>query len=127
MTHDDLYNKYPYLFERRHLPMADSCMHWGISCHDGWNDLIDQMSAELTSVAPSIQYEQIKEKFGLLRVYLHGHSNEERELAYDIIKKYEVLSGTVCETCGKTGIERSHNGWLIVQCDDCERAYHKKR
>ena len=117
MTHEELYEKYPHLFARRALPMSESCLHWGITCGEGWNALIDAMSAELQQAHPEVQYEQIKEKFGVMRVYLYGTTKESFDVAYSIVHKFEDISATTCETCGSPDAEIVSNaGWLSATC-----------
>jgi len=36
-----LYEKYPKIFGQKDLPMTQTAMCWGISCGDGWYDIID--------------------------------------------------------------------------------------
>lgn len=116
MKSEELYRKYPHLFARRELDKSQSCMHWGISVNEGWLPLIDKMSEEITAIDSEIQYEQIKEKFGRLRVYTHGGIKEKFEDVWFVIEKYEHQSLSVCEICGEPGNMRS-GGWLHVSCD----------
>ena len=36
-----LYGHYASLYQLAELPMSQTCMCWGFSCHDGWFALID--------------------------------------------------------------------------------------
>jgi len=38
-----LYEKYPKIFVQKDLPMTQTAMCWGISCGDGWYDIIDTL------------------------------------------------------------------------------------
>ena len=38
-----LMDKYPKIFIQKELPMTKTAMCWGISCGDGWYDLIDEL------------------------------------------------------------------------------------
>jgi ribosomal protein S27E len=40
---DKLYEKYPDLFYERHLDMTQTAMCWGISCGDGWYNILDTL------------------------------------------------------------------------------------
>ena len=117
MTQDELYVKYPHLFARRELDMSQTCMCWGIAVADAWLPLIDKMSDEISKIDSQIQYEQIKEKFGALRVYTYGINADTSDEVRAIINKYESLSLTVCEVCGAPGQLRT-GGWLKVLCDE---------
>lgn len=69
-----------------------------------------------------IKIEQIKEKFGLLRIYLN--KNDDDELKRIISKAIEATSIT-CESCGKMGKIRE-DGWIRVRCDSCEEWESKR-
>lgn len=46
---DKLCGKYPEIFRDRHGDVSKTAMCWGISCGDGWYDLIDSLCAEITA------------------------------------------------------------------------------
>lgn len=58
---------------------------------------------------------QIKEKFGGLRWYDYGATDE----VYKIINKYEKLSYHVCMLCGRPAKARDNYGWTMTICDKC--------
>lgn len=65
---------------------------------------------------------QIKEKFGLLRVYVRrGRLGTDDAYARisDAIKEAERKAAVTCERCGQPGTLRT-KGWLRVRCDNCE-------
>jgi len=96
-------------------------MYYGIECGAGWMPLIHDMSEELSKI-DGIEYAQIKEKFAHLRVYLDyadSVSKEDIAKCHEIISKYEGLSSTTCEICGKEAkLCRSTSGWLSTLCDE---------
>ena len=119
-----LYKKFPTLFSRRKLDEMESCMYFGIECDDGWYDLIYRMCEKLQEYGDEnglkFQLEQVKQKFGALRVSLYNEfssanilrtSNtgyrtllrEQYNFAQKIINKYEEHSATVCEETGGEG------------------------
>ena len=57
---------------------------------------------------------QIKEKYGGLRWYDNGFTEE----GFDIISKYEKLSERTCIVCGKPA-KWITCGWIMPFCDDC--------
>ena len=116
MQYEELYNKYPHLFARRHLDRSQTCMSYGIEVNEGWISLIDEMSEKISAIDPEIQYEQIKEKFGALRVYTVGGIKEKSGDVNFIIEKYVSKSLTTCQFCGEPG-ELRRDGWLSVSCD----------
>lgn len=89
----------------------------------GWSELLDELDAELYAAYPEYKTLQVKEKFGLLRVYLEDPFRED---LYRIIGKYEQESSITCQECGQPGTIRSP-GWIRVHCDSCEAAYQGKR
>ena len=47
---DKLYKKYPKIFGQKDLPMTQTAMCWGISCGDGWYNIIDTLCEQLQNV-----------------------------------------------------------------------------
>lgn len=73
-----------------------------------------------------VHFEQIKEKFGSLRIYYTGGD--------DVIRSWidfaESLSTFICEDCGKFDLTvgMTTKGWLHVICEECaskEKDYKK--
>lgn len=93
----------------------------------GWLPLLDTMFFELTQLIANrelqkIEVNQIKEKFGTLRVYLSVHSYEKETSPetfakyYGIVERAETISATTCQICGEHGKARS-GGWRVTLCD----------
>ena len=119
MKCNSLINKYSSLFEPEEIRLDEtkSCMAWGIECDDGWYDLLDEMMAKISALhIDGFVFEQIKEKFGTLRVYSSGSTPEIDK----IIDEAEARSGKTCEVCGKPGSVRGRS-WLKCVCDACEK------
>jgi len=69
---------------------------------------------------PEVQ--QIKEKFGTLRLYLRSNDPFIR----GVISMAESYSAYVCERCGDVG--GSHqDGWARTLCDNCFRLHQEKK
>jgi hypothetical protein len=81
----------------------------------GWGPLLDELHAELQVAYPDYEAEQVKEKFGILRVYVTPSE------ADGIVVRYENRSGHICEECGRPGRLRK-GGWLRTLCDECRVA-----
>lgn len=79
-------------------------------CGTGWKRLIDPLIERADREGAKVQ--QIKEKFGRLRVYLDFASDE----LYDLIDQAEVDSAKVCELCGQPGVMMTKGGWLKTVC-----------
>jgi len=119
-----LYDKYPEFLKRKCLGPESSCMHWGICVGDGWYDIVDELCSEISKIK-GVYAEQIKEKFGELRLYLFFDDNEftgNKMEIHDIVKRYEIKSSKTCEITGKPGTKQKVNGWIKTLCDEeCEK------
>lgn len=118
--------KYPILFKGR--LDRNSCMHRGIECGDGWFNLIDLASKEIEEEISSLtkedqeqfRYSQIKEKFGILVIYLEKYT----DALSNIVSKYTSLSCETCMHCGKhsgpTPFKASKiNNYIMTLCNSC--------
>lgn len=79
----------------------------------GWYFLIKELIEDLIKLGWDKQVCQVKEKFGGLRFYINGASNE----AHKRISEAENLSYETCETCGEKGELRTNIGWHTTLCD----------
>lgn len=66
-------------------------------------------------VIGQIEAVQVKEKFGSLRFYIYGDSNDRIDAFIDFA---ESISESTCEICGKYGAAKD-GAWIKVRCDDC--------
>lgn len=82
----------------------------------GWTGIVDSMLVKLLNAGWDKDLQQIKEKFGILRVYI----GEATDYQVQIVAEAEMLSRTTCYTCG-TDFARLRNccGWLITLCAEC--------
>jgi hypothetical protein len=85
----------------------------------GWYPLIKNLIDELITLGWDKQVTQVKEKFGGLRFYINGGSDE----MYNKITEAEKLSHETCELCGKKGELRTKIRWFTTLCDE---HYEKK-
>src|ERR1700728_959163 len=93
------------------MNMYESCMCWGFSVGDGWYQILYDLFTEIKKIAPpGFVIQQVKEKFGGLRVY-------------DLNGKYEIdtLIGiaedkaiVTCDVCGLPGT-LGGKGWLATR------------
>lgn len=96
-------------------------------CQDGWFDIISNMCEEIQkSLVESGQdlndykFEQIKQKFGGLRVYIN---NDFGNKISKIINDAENLSYKTCEVCGVSGKIVNIRGWVFTLCDEHKNKY----
>ena len=60
---------------------------------------------------PPVKFDQIKEKFGGLRVYFSGGD----EYIEGLVSMTEAISYKLCEVCGNKG-EANKQGWISTLC-----------
>jgi hypothetical protein len=89
-------------------------------CGDGWLTLLYRLSRALSEHADSVGLElvatQVKEKFGMLRIYVDGGDEEVDRL----LDEGELESAAICEVCGAPGT-LSNGGWCSTRCEPCRR------
>lgn len=128
-----LYEKYPDLFANKNKTVMESCMAWGCECGDGWYDIISTVcwmikqhednvrwqteykqknDPNYKSEYSSVKFDQVKEKYGGLRIYFSGGD----EYVEGLISLAESYSYHVCEECGNKG-ESNKQGWISVRCE----------
>ncbi len=101
------------LFLERHGLSEPHCFS-GVG--KGWIPILDDMVKELVSLGWDKDLQQVKEKFGILRVYV-GQTTDEME---SVIAVAEERSRAVCEQCGAPGeLNTSTRHWWFTACDPC--------
>lgn len=118
-----LVKKYPWLkpfYVWSGKPIKDydyTYINWG--CMRGWDvaygDMYMKELGEAVKNQPDFQILEIKEKYGMHRVYTNGTTRE----ANDIIDKYEFISQGICWKCGKPDVPMVDTGWLCPECLEC--------
>lgn len=116
--------------------MTRSLMCFGISCGNGWFQIIDDLSAKLEGLIRRYQYQvparwlpeamQVKEKFAGLRFYMDGKETREIRAA---IREAEARADVTCETCGAGNAKsvQLHGGmgWWFKMCKNCHKNKRK--
>lgn len=69
---DALYRDFPELFADHDKPMTQACMCWGCEVGVGWEPLLWWTCNKLVELNPPPVFDQVKEKYGGLRIYVHG-------------------------------------------------------
>lgn len=120
----NLYSNYPELFVNRDED------YFRLSCGNGWYWLIDKMCKYLRGYENSgmrikqkhVKIAQIKEKFGLLRVYVDDGDSR----IQDAINVFEFLSKFICMDCGSDRGTLRTEYRIVVRCDECEKEANEK-
>ena len=81
------------------------------SVGEGWADLVRRAFA---AKPQDVNIEQVKEKFGGLRIYCSPAS--ESYLAF--LRELEAESAHICERCGKPGTQDNYKYWIKTLCDE---------
>ena len=135
-----LYAEYPALFVNKNKEPIESAMAFGIECGDGWYDLIKGMcylirqrekniannlqyceennlpTPELELSYANVAFDQVKEKWGGLRIYYSGGD----AFVSGVISMTEQMSYKICEYCGNKG-QPNKEGWIVTLCDTCRK------
>lgn len=94
----------------------------------GWDKAFGQMFMDELGAAikesgqKDYQIVQIKEKYGMLRLYDNGSTQK----VCDIIRKYEIISQHICMDCGCEA-PTIDDGWVSVMCFDCFKKHYRSR
>lgn len=116
--------RYPDIFRDRHGDRAETGMCWGFGCGDGWFDIIDGLSAEITrqvtaGTMPPVIASQFKEKAGHFRFYIRGSFKRyENPEIHRLIELPQQESGRICELCGASVEMAGAHGWS-ANCTFC--------
>ena len=135
---DTLYEKYPDLFVNKDKTPMQSPMSFGIEVNCGWYDIISSVCYQITNREKNIKsnleycgknnldppeleahympvtFDQVKEKYGGLRIYFSGGD----DYVDGLISMAEEMSYKICERCGCPG-SPNKQGWIMTLCDKC--------
>ena len=95
--------------------------HRMFECGSGWNQLICDLIKDLIAIGWNKEIAQIKEKFGTLRFYPGGCTDEQ----WKLIEEAERKSSTICEYCGSEDADLYTDGWYTTECKDCRNKKNK--
>jgi hypothetical protein len=83
----------------------------------GWVPLLDRLCDRLEAAGWDKRFAQVKEKFGVLRIYFEGDVNESWLKLAD---ECEDASRDICSLCGHQGRLVRLSGNYRTLCDACE-------
>jgi len=113
-----LVEKFPKLLTDYKRDPEESCLAFGIECDDGWYILIHDYLAKVNKMCEldksiTVEIQQIKEKFGKLRIYnsIGGGDEITKQIIYDLAHYAEEVSSNVCEISGNYGSLCHSGSW----------------
>jgi len=133
-----LFDKYPNLYVNKDKGIQASCMAFGCEVGNGWYELLSSLCHriknheeniasrlkyhEKNNTNPSasdscyipVTFDQVKEKYGGLRVYFSGGD----DYVFGAVSMAEEYSYKICEICGNAG-KPNKGGWISTLCDNC--------
>jgi hypothetical protein len=128
-----LYEKYPQLFLNKDKTPMQSPMCFGIETGEGWYEILSSLCWMIKQYEDSIiwqtewnqktnpeyksdyfpvKFDQIKEKYGGLRVYFSGGD----QYIEGLVSMAEAMSYKICDICGNKG-EANEQGWISTRCE----------
>ena len=111
-----LMEEFPTFFKDMYGDMTKTCMHWGCAHGDGWFKILHEACKKIAKLDKGTFYfEQIKEKFGGLKLYCAGGNDE----IYKITDAAEKESYETCEHCGTKKDVTTEGGWILILCKTC--------
>ena len=101
-------------------------MCWGITCGDGWFDILWDLSESIQGLLNNLSkeeqdlfaVEQVKEKFGGLRYYYEAPKSIDGKID-KLVRDAEIKAYQTCEWCGASGKNEAYGGWMTTLCDKC--------
>jgi hypothetical protein len=129
---NDIIKKYPKIF----LDYDGNPARVNWYCPNGWLHILDWLCACLQNNIdyitiydengehhpPQINCSQVKEKYGELRFYSNGETDEQK----GIIRFAEYLASRTCQECGSMIDIGQTERWVITMCRDCnKRIYYR--
>ncbi len=118
-----LVERYPKIFRDRNGDMRTTAMCWGLDCHDGWFNIIEQLCDSIQNYIDlnphlnitQVVATQVKEKFGGLCFYYIGGDDVIRGM----VRLAENMSYNTCEFCGSIENIGYTKGWIYTICKEC--------
>lgn len=128
------WDEYPYLQDRDNAIPYPEPGDTILSCvPKGWQklfmkymDCINELFIENDVRRGAFHFDQVKEKFGSLRIYWHVEYDCADEMTVDrlqdgcsaLIDDLETESGSICVECGEPATLQS-TGWVLPYCRAC--------
>lgn len=126
-----LQDEFPDYFMDLYGDPRRTCMAFGLEVGDGWFGIIHKLCTNIKEVLKDVEkdpenpfrFAQIKEKWGILRIYTEGY----HESVSKLIEAAEQESSQVCENCGSTENVSRSGGWIKTLCAKCRGGNETKQ
>jgi hypothetical protein len=120
-NHQDTYSEAIRLHNETFEPFRDMFKQsFGVSTNPGWYPMVEKLLLDIRALPKDdglVRINQIKEKFGGLRVYVEvSGSGDFKERVRGMIEQAEMTAYRTCEFCSNPGVLRSA-GWMRVTCE----------
>ena len=120
-NHQDTYTEAMCLHDETFEPFRDMFKQsFGVSTNPGWYPLVEKLLLDFRALPQEdgmVRINQIKEKFGGLRVHVEvSGSDDFKERVRDMIEQAEKEASRTCEFCSNPGVLRTP-GWTRVTCE----------
>lgn len=117
MTEEEIVAEFPSFFPNYKGNPSETCLAFGLEIGTGWYPLFYQLCKDIQISNPpeNFRFEQIKEKFGGLRVYYAAGN----KAIGDLVNQAEVDCYKICERCSSTDEVTSEGRWIKTLCKKC--------
>ena len=83
---EKLYKKYPDIFRQKDLSMKETAMCWGISCGDGWYNILDTLCSHLQNLV-----DQPKKNIELYKSWIQKEEEKDEGINKEWIERCKKL------------------------------------
>lgn len=101
---------------------VDKGMGCGSYVLEGWATIINKLNDEIAAIDPNYRVDQIKEKFGELRYYVHLSNDltkSQVDAIHQLIGEAEDTTLQTCDVCGAPGKRATQGrGYIATRCEE---------
>lgn len=109
----EIMGRFPAFFQEALLPSDQTPMGFGLSCGEGWWNIIEAMCEKLQAAQADVQFTQVKNKLGSLCIYYRSTTPD---LTVPLVQYATKKAAATCEHCGAPGSKTASGGWWSVLC-----------
>ena len=120
--------KYNYMLETEYKD-RNPIVKYDIQCDKGWIPLLVSLFniIYILDEDKDIRINQIKEKFGSIRIYYSGLCSIKHKKIIEVIDAFSCIINNTCEICGNHGkLRQSPDICIKTLCNDCAKDYYNE-